>query len=186
MLAEGLDAGLVAGVGAEEFGSGAGGGGGHLLPEGEGGAGVVAGDGHEDEPHGVGFAFLAAGEGHEDAVLGAEAEDGGGELLLLLGLSRGGGSDAEGRAAGLGEDLLAHAFVAMLGNGVGHFVAEDDGELVVVANELHEAFVDDDLAARHAPGVDLLVDDQVEFPLEVLDFVGETVVAEVFLGGGGD
>ncbi|MNP30340.1 hypothetical protein D3C76_1234070 [compost metagenome] len=54
----------------------------------------------------------------------------------------------------------------MLAQGVGDFVAEDGGDFVVgQLQAVHQAGVENDLAARPAVGVELIALDQIDFPL---------------------
>lgn len=92
----------------------------HLLPEGDGCTWIITCHGHEDEAHVVGFCFMLAREGESYSILGTESVDGASCLL----------DGSRFLAQGLGKDLctvlchqlLAHALVAMLGYGMGHFV----------------------------------------------------------------
>ena len=62
-------------------------------------------------------------------------------------------------------DLLRGALPPVLAQGVGDLVAHDRGGLVVGELQLlQDAGVEGDLAARHAPGVDLGRRDHVDFP----------------------
>ena len=75
--------------------------------------------------------------------------------------------------------LLGYLFGAMFGYSVGNLMAEDYGEGRLVLCNGQEAFVNDNLATRHTEGIDGIVLYEVEFPVEVLQFVGEAVFAEV-------
>ena len=171
-------------MGGEQLRGPAGAGGGHLAPEGGGAVRVVACERHQREAHVVGLALVLARKGQQRADLRAEAVD-----ARRRGLHRGAAllrRVADRLRAGRRQQLLAHPLVGVLGDGVRDLVAEDDRELVVRRHERHQPRVDDDLAAGHAEGVDLLVLDEVELPGEVRDLLREAVLAQVALGGGRD
>jgi hypothetical protein len=163
-LFELADAGFVAGVRGSELGAGAAGGFGHTLPEAWGLGGIETGAGDVDEAHIVGFGFVVAGEGEHETVLGADAE--GAEDGAALAVVHIGDGDAGGESADLEELLAGDAFGAMTGDGVGDFVAHDDGEAIGVFGDGEDAGVDGGLAAGEAEGVDLRGVDEVVLPFE--------------------
>ena len=166
-------------MGGEQFRRLAGARGGHLAPEARRAVRIVARERHQREAHVVGLRLVLAREGQQRAHLRAEAVDArGGGLHRGAALLR---RVADRLRASRREELLTHALVGVLGDGVRDLVAEDDRELVVGRNERHEPGVDDDLPAGHAEGVDLLVLDEVELPREAGDLLLEPVLAQVAL-----
>ena len=63
-----------------------------------------------------------------------------------------------------GHQSLAHALAAVLGDGVGDLVTHDHCHAHLVPADGQDAGVEGHLAAGHAPGVDLVALDEVEFP----------------------
>ena len=51
---------------------------------------------------------------------------------------------------------------------MGNLMAEDDGEGRLVLCDGQESFVNDNLTTRHAEGIDGVVLNKIEFPVEVL------------------
>ena len=127
---------------------------------------------------------MLAREGLHHAVLCAQAVDLLGYLLRLVALAPCGGAHCHG--AILCQHLLAQALVAVLGHSVCHLVTHHHGQLVVAAHELHDALIDHDFAAGHAPGVHLVALHQVELPGKVPHFTFQPVGFEIGLGGGGN
>ena len=58
-------------------------------------------------------------------------------------------------------------------------VAENDSEGGFVLGDREQSFVNNYLAAGHTEGVDGVVLDEVKLPVEVLEFVGKAIVAEI-------
>ena len=83
--------------------------------------------------------------------------------------------------AHLGGELLGRVF----GNGMCNLVSQDYGKPCFVLCIGQDAFVHDYLAAGHAEGIDLVVGNEVELPLEILYIVGITVLLEECLYGCG-
>lgn len=163
---EALDASAVAGVGGHEFSRlRALAGGGHALPKGDGFAGVVSGAGHVEEAHLVGFGLVLASEGEDDAVLGTCAEEAEEHLALAeIHIAHGKGGTHHG---GLEHALLKDALGAMAGDGVGHFVAHNDGEASFGFGDGQDSGKDDDFAAGQAKGVGSGVADNADGPFKV-------------------
>ena len=69
----------------------------------------------------------------------------------------------------------------MLGNSVGNLVSENDGKAGLVLRDGKKAFIDDNLASRHTEGIYFAVVDEIELPLEVLQFAGIPIVREIRL-----
>ena len=132
----------------------------HLLPQGDAGAGVVAGLGRHDQAQPVSLGLVRA------AVIQAQQ---------LRAHARGHvahiAQPQQGRPqaqAGLGGEVLAHLLARMLQQRVRHLVAHDGRRLIVAQLQFgQDAPVEGDLAARHAEGVDLRAADQVDLPLPV-------------------
>jgi len=103
--------------------------------------------------------------GQKDADLAGDAIGLGDEGLGRGALARG---ERAGRAAAeLGDHLLAHAFGAVMGAGVGYFVGDDGGQARFVFGDGKDAGVNADLAAGEAPGVGFGAFEEDEFPLGV-------------------
>ena len=62
----------------------------------------------------------------------------------------------------------------MAGYSVSNLVAEYDGERSLVLRNGEDALIDHNQATRHAPGIDLLVLNEVELPLIILQIVLQT------------
>lgn len=157
-LADAVGAG---GVGGEKAHAAAAVGARHLVPQADAGARVVgAARGHfQADQVGLGFVVAAVFEREQ---LGAEV----GADLAQIAQPQHGREHRQADAGGLG---LGQALARVFAQGVGHFVAHDGGDFVVAELKLVEdAGVEGDLAAGHAPGVDLLAADQVDLPAPAL------------------
>ena len=77
--------------------------------------------------------------------------------------------------------LLGHLLCRMLGYCMGNLMTEHDSKGCFVLGHGEQAFVHDDLTARHTERVYVLVLDKVELPIEVLALRGHPVVLQVSL-----
>jgi hypothetical protein len=131
----------------------------HLLPQGHPGARIVARARGQLEADGVGFALVGPAElGREQRLVGGVRQ------------ARRARVEPEEQAAESDRDLrghgLRHLLARMLAQGVRDLVPHHDRDLVVgEIQPLDEARVEDDLAAGHAEGVELVAADDVHFPL---------------------
>ena len=129
----------------------------HLLPQRDGGARIVAGARGQLHAHAVGLGFMGAAVGQREHHAGQLAA----QVAGLLG-PRG---DGQHRQPQIGHHLLRHALARMFAQGVGNLMAQHGGQLVIGGLDLvQQSRVDGDLAARHAPGVDLVAGQHVHFP----------------------
>ena len=127
---------------------------------------------------------MLAREWQHHAIVGTESKHlAGDSSSVLAGILSDGSEDGATILEGL---LLAQALIAVFSHSVSHLVAEHHGELVVAGDDVHDALINDDFAARHAEGVELVVLDEVKLPSEVLHLVAHAVRVEVGLGGGGN
>ena len=129
----------------------------HLLPQCDGGARIVAGARGQLHAHAVGLGFMGAAVGQREHHAGQLAA----QVAGLFG-TRG---DGQHRQPQIGHHLLRHALARMFAQGVGNLMAQHGGQLVIGGLDLvQQSRVDGDLAARHAPGVDLVAGQHVHFP----------------------
>jgi hypothetical protein len=110
----------------------------HVDPEANSFPWIKAGERHQEQPYVIGLGFLLA-------IVGFSAQE----------------ADPSGRIAG-------HAFVGVVSQRVGYFVAEHDGDLVVVLRNSQDACENDYLSARKAEGVNLVVARDVRFPIKAV------------------
>ena len=131
----------------------------HFLPQADRSLRVVAGTGCQFQTDQVGFAFVGAAVGQRQAVLHGHLS------CLVAGITQ-----SEQGACQLGAHLCdvgsRDGFAAMLAQGVGNFVPHDLGDLVIAELQLvDDAGVEQNFAAGRAAGVQLVVFDQVDFPV---------------------
>ena len=67
----------------------------------------------------------------------------------------------------------------MFGHSMGNLMAEDDGEGWLVLCDGQETFINYNLTTGHTECVDSIVLHKIEFPVEVLQFVGESVFTQI-------
>src|SRR5258705_216442 len=129
----------------------------HLLPQRNGRARVVAGARSELDAEAIGLGLLSARMGQAER----NVHDGVGQLVFEIDS----GQDAQHLHPELLRHLLAGAFAPVLAQRVPDLVPHHGCELIVGEVQLaHEPRVDRDLAAGHAPRVDLLRADDIDFP----------------------
>src|SRR5207244_9515462 len=138
----------------------------HLLPERDRGPRIVAGARGQLDAHAIGFGLVDARVRQHVGDLPDHARETGADLPGAREEDIGHGSRQA--RADAGGDLLRSALTAMLAQRVRDLVSHDGGELVVGDLDLFDdAGVDRDLAAWHAPGVDLWRGQDVHLPFPV-------------------
>ncbi len=157
---------------------------GHALPEGQSHLWVVAGHSGDDQADVVGLVLVVA---RVFQVSEAETLSGDGLYDALRVLAHAEGTEYGGAylCAILLFDLVAHLLGGVLGYSVGYLMAQDDGQRALVLRDGQQTLIHHDLAARHAPCIDLLVGNEVKLPLEILHFAGQTVGVQILRDGVG-
>jgi hypothetical protein len=82
------------------------------------------------------------------------------------------------------QQTLAHPFIAVAGNSVRNFMSEHNGEAGLVLCHRQNSRIDHHLPSRHAPCVDLLALDQIEFPVVSVKLAREPLLTHVALDSG--
>ena len=133
----------------------------HFLPQADAGFGVVTRARGQLQAHQVGLGFVFTAE-FECEQLRAVTRERLTRLAQTQHLAEHIGSD-------IGSGAFAHALAGMLAQGVGDFVAHHGGHFVVGELErVQDAGVKSNLAAGHAPGIDLVAANQIDLPLPAL------------------
>ena len=70
--------------------------------------------------------------------------------------------------AGVSKLVAGHPLAGMVREGMGHFMAQYGGDLVIVLGDCQNAGVNDHFATGKAKGVDLPVPDAIYLPLEAV------------------
>ncbi len=131
---------------------------GHVAPEGDTFLRCIAGGGHQMQAHDIGFALVVSAEGQGDPDVCAQAQHA--QELFTLDIA----DKPENHQRDADAQLLRHAFIAVPGEDVAHFVADDRGDLVMVVGDLQQAAMDTDVAARQGEGIGFRVVKDSDLP----------------------
>ncbi len=130
---------------------------GHLLPQRDGGSRIKARLSHEIQADQIRLLFLGAAVGQQDPDLCAQAEC----SVCARGDAGAAGHHVHNRAH---QVLVGEALVAVLGEHVGHLMANDGGQLILGRGDLEQALIDPNLAAGEGEGVDAVLIENDHFP----------------------
>ena len=133
----------------------------HVLPKLNTLPRVETSIGHEVETDDVRFGLVAAAVGQENANLRTETEGLHGHGVQITRPGRDGKSD-------VGELLLRHTLVAMLGQHMTDLVTQYRGQLVLILGNLQHARVDAHLAARQGECIGVFVLEHDDLPMGTL------------------
>jgi hypothetical protein len=110
----------------------------------------------------VRFGFLSAAKWKQNTNLGTYAKSGHKKIFSLVWFIF--ERLFERDSAHLLNKPLAHAFAAVVGDSVSDFVPHHHGQTGGIFGNGKDTGIDDNFAAGHAPGIDLGVFHEVEFP----------------------
>lgn len=112
----------------------------HAFSQRDGGPGIMSGPGHQNQTDPVGFGFVQTAVRQKKTGIGADTVGLVEEFPVSGRLLGQGGRQRRGPY--LGHQALAHALVAMAGNGMGDLMAQNDGQAGIVLGKLQKAAVD--------------------------------------------